>query len=198
MTKKSLRQKKKKGYQIVYQSELLNEVEEIKLNQTIRPPVLVVKPRGPQNGFFNRDQFKKFPMFSSGFGATPKLEFGFSPIKPNKIDEVTEKPYQAHKQQVIPYEDKLFDELDSFQAPKERRYANSGRSFSFQSTTPPPSRFWNPTPAKNRGRKSNLDFLGIFDTRKYFYIPHNRRSDEKILPTRRKPNILSTILHYLS
>ena len=63
---------------------------------------------------------------------------------------------------------------------------------------PPPPRPRSPaTPRKSKpvpkqDRKSNLDFLGIFDTRQYFYIP-NRRSDEA--KTQKNSGVLAKIVN---
>ena len=105
-----------------------------------------------------------------------RLEFGFSPIKSK--EKRTEDKIRKVKQ-----DDVYFDEfLDTLQAPGNTlsnflsAAKNSKRS---PKHFPPPSQHSQTRAFKkqNLDRKSNLDFLGIFDTRKYFFIPPNRRSD---------------------
>ena len=109
------------------------------------------------------------------------LEFGFNPIKkPSKKKDIYFR--KADPQPVY------FDEyLDTLQAPGYIKTVSeaSPRHNSIQnSIKKSPKHFLPHIPSplnnfvdKKQDRKSNLDFLGIFDTRKYFFIPPNRRSD---------------------
>ena len=104
------------------------------------------------------------------------LEFGFSPIKPKEKTLKDER--RTAKQEVY------FDEfLDTLQAPLQSSGKNLSNSpLPAKNSLRSPKHFPQPSQTnslkkQNLDRKSNLDFLGIFDTRKYFFIPPNRRSD---------------------
>ena len=121
-----------------------------------------------------------------------RLEFGFSPIKSK--EKRTEDKIRKVKQ-----DDVYFDEfLDTLQAPGNTlsnflsSAKNSKRS---PKHFPPPSQHSQTRAFKkqNLDRKSNLDFLGIFDTRKYFFIPPNRRSDDS---ETQSPGILSNLVKF--
>ena len=119
------------------------------------------------------------------------LEFGFSPIQ-SKAKKTQDKRRKV-KHEVY------FDEfLDTLQAPGNTlsnflsAAKNSKRS---PKHFPPPSQHSQTRAFKkqNLDRKSNLDFLGIFDTRKYFFIPPNRRSDDS---ETQSPGILSNLVKF--
>ena len=123
------------------------------------------------------------------------LEFGFSPIQ-SKGKKTKEKRRKV-KQKVY------FDEfLDTLQAPGQAPLKASGKTLSnfpvpAKNSLRSPKHFSHLSPAnslkkQNLERKSNLDFLGIFDTRKYFFIPPNRRSDTSEVP---RPGILDNLVN---
>jgi len=114
------------------------------------------------------------------------LEFGFNPIKKQQSKK-TKKDIYFRKADPV-----YFDEyLDTLQAPgyiktvseaSVRQHHNSIQNSIKRS----PKHFLPHIPSfsnnfvvdQKQDRKSNLDFLGIFDTRKYFFIPPNRRSSD--------------------
>ena len=120
------------------------------------------------------------------------LEFGFSPIK-SKVGKTKER---RRKEKAEIY----FDEfLDTLQAPvKASGKTLSNFSGPAKNSLRSPKHFSRHSKAdslkkQNLDRKSNLDFLGIFDTRKYFFIPPNRRSDDTGSSS---PGILSNIVNF--
>ena len=83
----------------------------------------------------------------------------------------------------------IFDaNIDTLQAPSDKKYQKKNEKRSQKYTTLPQSIR---IPVKRQDTKSNLDFLGIFDTRKYFFIPQNRRSQTK-------DNMLSSLFGFLN
>ena len=169
-------------YQIVYKNTLddksiRNKVDDDKS----QPGAVVPSPRGHKS-FFDEEKIRKFKLLAQE-KAPPKLQFGFQPIK--KKEKEREKPNTFFGKSTSDYD----SFLDSLQAPRVL-----GR------LTPRPR---SPAaPRKSKGpskqdRKSNLDFLGIFDTRQYFYIP-NRRSDEEAKTKRSKSSgVLAKIVRLL-
>lgn len=163
---------------------------------------ITVRPRGPPKGFFNREKFKQIlksnlrtdrdQSRASSTNNEINLEFGFNPIKKTNSGG---KHREKKKAVYFSENDVYFDEyLDTLQAPglvsASRVSVASVRpgpgSNSIQSSGRSPRHFPHPSPSspsrsgpdtEKHDRKSNLDFLGIFDTRKYFFIPPNRRSD---------------------
>ena len=124
------------------------------------------------------------------------LEFGFSPIQ-SKGKKTKDKRRKV-KNKVY------FDEfLDTLQAPLKAPLKASGKTLSnfsvpAKNSVRSPKHFSHHSPAnslkkQNLDRKSNLDFLGIFDTRKYFFIPPNRRSDTSEVP---RPGILDNLVNF--
>jgi len=117
-----------------------------------------------------------------------ELEFGFNPIKKSSKKKKDVYFRKLHRSEESVY----FDEhLDTLQAPGYDEQTASEASHQHNSIQKsikrspkyflPPS-YPSAQPSlpvwdKKQDRKSNLDFLGIFDTRKYFFIPPNRRSD---------------------
>ena len=129
------------------------------------------------------------------------LEFGFNPITKTR-------PREKKKAVYFRKNDVYFDEyLDTLQAPgrTERVSAvapvQSGPEYnSIQKSSRSPKHFPHPSPSsrsapaiEKHDQKSNLDFLGIFDTRKYFFIPPNRRSDTS--DGQRRDGILSKLVN---
>ena len=125
------------------------------------------------------------------------LEFGFSPIKSKQKKKIKDKRRKV-KHEVY------FDEfLDTLQAPLQAPLQASGKSLSnfsvpAKNSLRSPKHFSHHSQAnslkkQNLDRKSNLDFLGIFDTRKYFFIPPNRRSDTSEVP---RPGILDNLVNF--
>lgn len=122
------------------------------------------------------------------------LEFGFSPIKSKEKKRKIKDKRRKVKHEVY------FDEfLDTLQAPLQapgkslsnfsvpaKNSLRSPKHFSHHSQV-------NSLKKQNLDRKSNLDFLGIFDTRKYFFIPPNRRSDTSEVP---RPGILDDLVNF--
>ena len=120
------------------------------------------------------------------------LEFGFSPIQ-SKAKKTQDKRRKV-KHEVY------FDEfLDTLQAPLQapgktlsnfsgpaKNSLRSPKHFSRHSKA-------NSLKKQNLDRKSNLDFLGIFDTRKYFFIPPNRRGDSSEVS---RPGILDNLVNF--
>ena len=112
------------------------------------------------------------------------LEFGFNPIKKKKTKTASKKKDISRKNNKV-----YFDEyLDTLQAPSSVS-VNPAATFQFNSIQHQQNFKRSPKflPTKlvshsifhdeKQDRKSNLDFLGVFDTRKYFFIPPNRRND---------------------
>ena len=173
-------------YQIAYKSTHDSKsAQEEKINQGDKPadtlldkspPVAVpISPRGHQS-FFDKEKIAKFKLLAKKEkdkevkqekkkkkdkfkqNNFPELQYGFQPIQ--KKGGSTSRGRQKKifgKSTTADYD--TF--LDSLQAPKIQT------SLSRSTAAPRKSK---------REKKSNLDFLGIFDTRQYFYIP-NRRSD---------------------
>lgn len=207
---KERKEKSEKEYQIIYKDlKPLNKPESTTEhggrttgNQTNNNAtwVITVKPRGPPRGFFNRDKFKQ--ILTSNLRTDKdrnkdtttevSLEFGFNPIK-SKKKKIKDKRRKV-KNEVY------FDEfLDTLQAPLQA----SGKSLSnfsvpAKNSLRSPKHFSphnkaNSVKKQNLDRKSNLDFLGIFDTRKYFFIPPNRRSDTSEVS---RPGILDNLVNF--
>ena len=166
-----------KAKQPVTQQSADNEVSQV-------PPAIVVKPRGYSN-FLNEEKIHKFQRFAQQkkiFHETPPLQFGFTPIKKSKREKkhFEDKSFGSNtNDKPAPY---LYEDLDTLQAP--------GRQLSQPSPTSSISRNH-----RKQDRKSNLDFLGIFDTRPYFYIPTHTRSDQS-KQTSEERNIFSHIVKY--
>ena len=134
------------------------------------------------------------------------MEFGFNPIK----ETVSGIKHRGKKKAVyFSKNDVYFDEyLDTLQAPGHESASpvsvvpeQPGPGYnSIQNSARSPKHFPHPSPssrsapdAEKHDRKSNLDFLGIFDTRKYFFIPPNRRSDTS--DGQRRDGILSKLVN---
>jgi len=131
--------------------QIVYKVDSTATKPNNQPSTLItLKPRGSITGFSSR----KKKIFSKD-DIPDKLEFGFTPV-PSKQDE----------------NEVYFDaSLDTLTAPIYLR--TNRRSPEYFS----PLRRSVTNPVRKANRKSHLDFLGIFDTRKYFYIPPNRRND---------------------
>ena len=105
------------------------------------------------------------------------MEFGFNPIRSGTKTPSKKKDIYFSKNDVY------FDEyLDTLQAPTNVKSQLASQFNSIQNSKRSPKYFSSPkisspVPDAKLDRKSNLDFLGVFDTRKYFFIPPNRRSD---------------------
>ena len=114
------------------------------------------------------------------------LEFGFNPIKNKGTKRASKKKDVSRKNNKV-----YFDEyLDTLQAPS-RVSVNLATTFQFNSIHQQQQQNFKRSPKflptqlvphsifhdEKQDRKSNLDFLGVFDTRKYFFIPPNRRND---------------------
>ena len=133
-----------------------------------------MKPRGPPKGFFNREKFKKFSTNTvrsdtsdPKVGFSPaKLQFGFSPLPQSK--SVSVKPPDNQDSEIY-----FNANIDTLQAPGDKKYYKRADKRSPKYFPNLPRIVTNSV--KKQDRKSNLDFLGIFDTRKYFFIPPNRR-----------------------
>ena len=160
-------------------------------------PGIIVKPRGPPIGFYNRENFNvhskksvnkvrkdqqnKNNKDNKGKFTPTKLQFGFSPLPKANQDKLSIKQHS-----------KMYfsDNIDNLQAPKDRGYHKRADKRSPKWFINDP-RGYN-SEVKKQDRKSNLDFLGIFDTRKYFFIPPNRRSETK------DSGIISSLVNFLS
>jgi len=131
--------------------QIVYKVDSTATKPSSQPSTLItLKPRGSITGFSSR----KKKVFSKD-EIHDKLEFGFTPV-PSKQNE----------------NEVYFDaSLDTLTAPTYLR--TNRRSPEYFS----PLRRTVTNPVRKSNRKSHLDFLGIFDTRKYFYIPPNRRND---------------------
>jgi hypothetical protein len=125
-----------------------------------------VKPRGISTGFLEKQ--KTFsssfsPSLTSGihkkyrkdYFPSKKLEFGFSPLPP------VSKPSEIY----------FYANIDTLHAPSDNSYYNKNNKRSSNVVRS------SNIPVKRRDKQSNLDFWGIFDTRRYFFIPPNRRSE---------------------
>ena len=176
-------------YQIVYKSTHDSKsAQEQKIKQGDKPadtlldkspPVAVpISPRGHQS-FFDKEKIAKFKLLAKKEKEKekerevkqkekkdkfkqnnfPELQYGFQPIKKKGGSTSRGKQKKIFGKSTTADYDTF---LDSLQAP------NIQTSLTRSTAAPRKSK---------RERKSNLDFLGIFDTRQYFYIP-NRRSDE--------------------
>ena len=130
-------------------------------------PAIVVKPRG-YSSFLNKEKIHKFQRLAQQniiVHQTPPLQFGFKPIKKSKREkkQLESKGFgRKSKQKQTSF---LYSDLDTLQAPGRHLSAPSPRSSISINY-------------HKQDRKSNLDFLGIFDTRPYFYIPTNSRSGQ--------------------
>jgi hypothetical protein len=127
-----------------------------------------VKPRGTSTGFSRRQKSFSSTLSSSltsekhkkhikDYFPSNKLEFGFNPLP--HVSKPSEIYFNAN--------------IDTLQAPRDNSYYNKNEKRSSKYFTSERSQ------VKKQERKSNLDFLGIFDTRRYFFIPPNRRSENK-------------------
>merc|ERR1711874_890961 len=125
-------------------------------------PDFKVQPRGSATGFDQRHKLDHKNDLNELKSDTKikNLQFGFIPLS-NK-----EKENEVY-----------FDvNIDTLQAPREEKYPTtrnekiSPKSFRTVSRNVHNS-------IRKLDKKSNLDLLGIFDTRKYFFIPQNRRND---------------------
>ena len=143
----------------------------------------------------NYPQLYLFPDTTTITTTEVSLEFGFSPIKSK------EKTLKDKRRKVK--HEVYFDEfLDTLQAPLQTPGKNlSNSSLPAKNSLRSPKHFSQPSqPSKanslkkqNLDRKSNLDFLGIFDTRKYFFIPPNRRGDTSEVS---RPGILDNLVKF--
>ena len=158
------------------------------------PPVAVtISPRGHQS-FFDKEKIAKFKLLAKKEKEKvvkqekkkdkfkqnnfPEIQYGFQPIQ--KKGGSTSRGRQKKifgKSTTADYD--TF--LDSLQAPKIQT--------SLKRSTAAPRK-------SKRERKSNLDFLGIFDTRQYFYIP-NRRSDEAKTKGKENTGVLAKLFSLL-
>jgi hypothetical protein len=133
----------------------------------VKDTVFTVRPRGYKTGFLNRHQFQKFFKDSSNSEKnkdvipSKKLQFGFTPL--------TKSSKQSNEIYFDP-------NIDTLQAPSEKKNHNKNEKRSQKYFTSV-SRFVN-NPVRKQDKKSHLNLLGIFDTRKYFFIPQNRRSEK--------------------
>ena len=153
----TLRSTQAPKYQIVYKSSSDKKSTHGEEGDKSHPAAVVPSPRGHKS-FFDEEKIRKFKLLAQEKAPPPKLQFGFQPIKKKK---------KKGKASTFFGKSDYDGFLDSLQAPRVLR----------QQRPKSPA-----APRKSKGvskqdRKSNLDFLGIFDTRQYFYIP-NRRSDE--------------------
>ena len=192
-------------YQIVYKSthDSKSGQEGDKVNEGDKsadtllhksPSVAVpISPRGHQS-FFDKEKIAKFKLLAKKEKEKevkqkkkkdlfkqnnfPKLQYGFHPIqkKGGRTSRGRQKKIFG-KSTTADYD--TF--LDSLQAPKIQT--------SLTRSTAAPRK-------SKRERKSNLDFLGIFDTRQYFYIP-NRRSDEAKTKGKENTGVLAKLFSLL-
>ena len=166
-------------YQIIYKSEdmvvhgrsqttnSLSGTSDVNIVK-VKDPVFKVTPRGYKTGFLNRHNFQKFSKDSlnsvknKDVIPSTKLQFGFTPL--TKSSKQSDEIY--------------FDpNIDTLQAPSEKKHYNKNDKRSQNYITSVPRSVNNPV--RKQDRKSNLNLFGIFDTRKYFFIPQNRRSEKK-------------------
>ena len=192
-------------YQIVYKSthDSKSGQEGDKVNQGDKPAdtlldkspsvAVPISPRGHQS-FFDKEKIAKFKLLAKKEKEKevkqkkkkdlfkqnnfPKLQYGFHPIqkKGGRTSRGRQKKIFG-KSTTADYD--TF--LDSLQAPKIQT--------SLTRSTAAPRK-------SKRERKSNLDFLGIFDTRQYFYIP-NRRSDEAKTKGKENTGVLAKLFSLL-
>ena len=192
-------------YQIVYKSTHDSKSGQAgdKVNQGDKPAdtlldnspsvAVPISPRGHQS-FFDKEKIAKFKLLAKKekekevkqqkkknkfkLNNLPELQYGFQPIqkKGGSISRGKQKKIFG-KSTTANYD--TF--LDSLQAPKIQT--------SLTRSTAAPRK-------SKRERKSNLDFLGIFDTRQYFYIP-NRRSDEAKTKGKENTGVLAKLFSLL-
>ena len=126
-----------------------------------------MKPRGASTGFFNRQKsissivspslqvenknYKEWIIFLQSSYSLALLPFLLTPSPVQNISLLKN---------------------DTLQAPSDKNYNKNGNRYSNYLKS---SKF----PVYKRERKSNLDLLVIFDTRRYFFIPPNRRTENK-------------------
>ena len=132
-----------------------------------------VKARGSTTGFSKRQKFsiarsvntstsENPTAYSKSYFPSNKIQFGFMPL-----------PFENKPSAIY------FDaNIDTLQAPSDKKHHRKNDKRSPHFTKVPTSI---KTPVKRQDNKSNLDFLGIFDTRKYFFISRNRRNHKKVL-----------------
>ena len=142
-------------------------------NDKSQPGVVVPSPRGHKS-FFDEEKIRKFKLLAQK-KAPPKLQFGFQPIK--------KKPKTVFGKSTSTSDYDGF--LDSLQAPRVLRQRPRSPAATRKSKG-----------LAKQDRKSNLDFLGIFDTRQYFYIP-NRRSDEAKTKRSKNSGVLAKIVRLI-
>ena len=144
-------------YQLIYKSANTadNSIQkQVKTSKNVKQEETNVKvePRGSSTGFSRRKKFPSLP----------------------PVTAVTSEAADIMHVTYIPSNSIYFDpKLDTLQAPSEKtgqvhHNINVKRNIKRLRTKS----------VRKQDRKSNLDFLGIFDTRKYFFIPQNRRSEE--------------------
>ena len=164
-------------YQLVYQDGSQNETGSVSSG-------VVVKPRGHKTILDNLkiQKFKDLAQQANKLDQTPPLQFGFKPILAHaQKDPVFLPQLSLH----LPSPQGFYPpELDSLRSPLPHHRSRSSGS-------PRSSR--GSRRLQNKSRKSNLDFLGIFDTRKYFYIPAKRRQDHL-----REPTLVSSMVSFLT
>jgi len=143
-------------YQLIYKSgnsidnSIRKQTKYLK-NAKQEEKYVKVEPRGSSTGFSRREKLPSLPAVTAL--ATDIVPTTYFP--PNNIH---------------------FDaKLDTLQAPsKETSHVHNNinvkRNISRLRTKA----------VRRKDRKSNLDLLGIFDTRKYFFIPQNRRIEERL------------------
>ena len=175
-------------YQIVYKStQGVKSPQENKNapdkgdNDKSEAASVVPSPRGHKS-IFDEEKIRKFKLLAQE-KSPPELQFGFQPIKKKKKKKERGQPSTFFGKSPPSSEYDSF--LDSLQAPRVLGEAPPPRPRS--PATPRKSK-----PVPKQDRKSNLDFLGIFDTRQYFYIP-NRRSDEA--KTQKNSGVLAKIVN---
>lgn len=142
-------------------------------NDKSQPGAVVPSPRGHKS-FFDEEKIRKFQLLAQK-KAPPKLQFGFQPIK--------KKPKTVFGKSTSTSDYDGF--LDSLQAPRVLRQRPRSPAATRKSKS-----------LAKQDRKSNLDFLGIFDTRQYFYIP-NRRSDEAKTKRSKNSGVLAKIVRLI-
>jgi hypothetical protein len=139
----------------------------------VTDPVFKVTPRGSKTGFLKRHSLQKFSKHSltsvknKDYITSTKLQFGFTPL------------VQSSKQ---PSEIYFDANIDTLQAPSKTLIYKKNEKI-YKNYVTSVSRFLN-NPVRKQDRKSHLNLLGIFDTRKYFFIPQNRRSEKFSQPFR--------------
>jgi len=178
-------------YQVIFKSS------EPQVSDKMKVVAPQLKPRG-HNSIFDKNKIQKLKQLAKVKQAPP-LQYGFTPITKKK---------QKEKPQRINSSKSHFtfsEELDSLQAPRLARVPQSIPRSSKHLTHLPQPQFSQlpshlspssnllppPLPPAKQDRKSNLDFLGIFDTRQFFYIP-NRRVDQG------EPGLLARVVSLLT